>query len=140
MTGSPTRPSAAAAPAARAGVLAQAAAQQGRARRAASSSLLFAAARDRGAACSRPAIRSKTSWPRSASRHRPLHWFGTDELGRDVLSRMIWGARASLMAGVISVAIAVRDRRAVRPVAGYFGGWIDAVISRVTEAFWPARS
>ena len=42
------------------------------------------------------------------------HWLGTDEIGRDILSRMIWGAQASLLAGVVSVAIAVVDRRAVR--------------------------
>ena len=43
-----------------------------------------------------------------------LHWFGTDDVGRDVLARVIYGARASLMAGVISVAIAIRGRRAGR--------------------------
>ena len=43
-----------------------------------------------------------------------LHWFGTDDVGRDVLARVIYGARASLMAGVISVAIALLARRAGR--------------------------
>jgi peptide/nickel transport system permease protein len=75
-----------------------------------------------------------TSW--SAIRKAPsaAHWLGTDDLGRDILSRMIWGARASLMAGVFSVAIAVCIGVPFGLVAGYFGGWVDMVISRVTEA------
>jgi peptide/nickel transport system permease protein len=63
------------------------------------------------------------------------YWLGTDDLGRDILSRMIWGARASLMAGVFSVGIAVCLGVPFGVIAGYFGGWIDMVISRVTEAF-----
>ncbi len=76
-----------------------------------------------------------TSW--SAIRKAPsaAHWFGTDDLGRDILSRMIWGAQASLMAGVFSVAIAVLIGVPFGLVSGYFGGWIDMVISRITEAF-----
>jgi peptide/nickel transport system permease protein len=78
---------------------------------------------------------SATDW--SAVRKAPsaAHWLGTDEIGRDILSRMIWGARASLMAGVFSVGIAVCLGVPFGIIAGYFGGWIDMVISRVTEAF-----
>jgi peptide/nickel transport system permease protein len=78
---------------------------------------------------------SATDW--SAVRKAPsaAHWLGTDEIGRDILSRMIWGARASLMAGVFSVGIAVCLGVPFGIVAGYFGGWIDMAISRVTEAF-----
>ena len=47
-----------------------------------------------------------------------LHWFGTDELGRDILARVIYGARASLLAGAISVGIALSHRRAARPAVG----------------------
>lgn len=66
------------------------------------------------------------------------HLFGTDEIGRDVLSRMIWGAQASLMAGVVSVAIAVLLGVPLGVVAGFFGGWTDAAISRATEALLAA--
>jgi peptide/nickel transport system permease protein len=59
---------------------------------------------------------------------------GTDELGRDILSRLLWGARASLMAGCISVAIALSLGVPLGLIAGYFGGILDAVISRATEA------
>jgi peptide/nickel transport system permease protein len=62
------------------------------------------------------------------------HWFGTDELGRDVFTRMVWGARSSLMAGVVSVALAVLLGVPFGLIAGYFGSWPDAVISRATEA------
>ena len=62
------------------------------------------------------------------------HWFGTDELGRDVLTRMMFGARASLMAGVVSVAFAVLIGVPLGLAAGYFGRWVDAVISRLTDA------
>ena len=75
-----------------------------------------------------------TDW--SAIRKAPsaAHWLGTDDLGRDILSRMIWGAQASLMAGVFSVAIAVAIGVPFGLLTGYFGGWTDQMISRVTEA------
>ncbi|MDA5241654.1 ABC transporter permease [Agrobacterium sp. MAFF310724] len=75
-----------------------------------------------------------TSW--SAIRKAPsaAHWLGTDDLGRDILSRMIYGARASLMAGVVSVMIAVVIGVPFGLISGYFGGWVDMVISRITEA------
>jgi ABC-type dipeptide/oligopeptide/nickel transport system permease subunit len=61
------------------------------------------------------------------------HLLGTDELGRDVLSRIIWGARASIQAGVLATALAMVVAVPVGLVAGYYGGWIDHVISRVTD-------
>lgn len=63
-----------------------------------------------------------------------LHWLGTDELGRDILSRLFWGARTSLMAGCLSVAIAIVLGVPLGLLAGYWQGWIDSVISRVIEA------
>jgi peptide/nickel transport system permease protein len=62
------------------------------------------------------------------------HWFGTDEVGRDVLSRVIWGARASLSAGLVSVGIAVGAGVPLGLLAGYAGGWIDTILSRIVDA------
>jgi peptide/nickel transport system permease protein len=59
---------------------------------------------------------------------------GTDEVGRDVLSRLIWGARASLLAGVIPVAIALVASVPLGLLAGCAGGWLDGLIMRVTDA------
>jgi len=75
-----------------------------------------------------------TSWTAIRKAPSAAHWLGTDDLGRDILSRMIWGAQASLMAGVFSVAIAVGIGVPFGLVSGYFGGWVDMVISRITEA------
>ena len=62
------------------------------------------------------------------------HWFGTDEVGRDVLSRVIWGARASLSAGLVSVGIAVGAGVPLGLLAGYAGGWVDTILSRIVDA------
>ena len=70
-------------------------------------------------------VRKPPSW---------AHWLGTDEVGRDVLSRVIWGARASLSAGLVSVGIAVGAGVPLGLLAGYAGGWIDAVLSRLVDA------
>ncbi|MFM8680721.1 MAG: ABC transporter permease [Alphaproteobacteria bacterium] len=76
----------------------------------------------------------KTSWTAIRKAPSALHWFGTDENGRDILSRIVHGASASLRAGVISVSIAVALGVPIGLLAGYRGGWIDAIISRVTDA------
>ncbi|MCP8940797.1 ABC transporter permease [Alsobacter sp. SYSU M60028] len=75
-----------------------------------------------------------TSWTTVRKPPSAAHWFGTDELGRDVLARVLSGARASLTAGVISVSIAVAIGGPLGVAAGYFGGWTDTIISRCTEA------
>ena len=66
-----------------------------------------------------PDAQSWTSVRKPPSR---AHWFGTDEVGRDLLARVIFGARASLLAGVVSVSIALGDRRAARAAGRLFGG------------------
>jgi peptide/nickel transport system permease protein len=76
----------------------------------------------------------QTSWTRIRKPPSAEHWFGTDENGRDVLSRVIWGARASLMAGVISVLGALFIGVPLGLLAGLIGGWVDALISRVADA------
>jgi peptide/nickel transport system permease protein len=62
------------------------------------------------------------------------HAFGTDQVGRDILARTIYGGQISLMIGVVSVVISVSLGTLVGLVAGYFGGWIDAVLMRLVEA------
>jgi len=75
-----------------------------------------------------------TSWTLVRKPPSALHWFGTDDLGRDVLARVIYGARASLTAGVIAVAIALGVGVPFGLLAGYRGGFVDALISRITDA------
>jgi peptide/nickel transport system permease protein len=74
------------------------------------------------------------SWTSVRKAPSALHWFGTDDVGRDILVRVIFGARASLMAGVISVAIAVSVGVPLGLTAGYLGGFFDALIGRMTDA------
>jgi peptide/nickel transport system permease protein len=76
----------------------------------------------------------KTNWLAIRKPPSALYWFGTDELGRDVLARIIWGTRASLLAGVVSVCISLALGVPVGMLAGYVGGWLDALISRITDA------
>jgi peptide/nickel transport system permease protein len=61
------------------------------------------------------------------------HLLGTDELGRDVLSRIIWGARASIEAGVLATLLAMVFAVPIGIFAGYYRGWFDAVVARVTD-------
>jgi peptide/nickel transport system permease protein len=75
-----------------------------------------------------------TSWTLVRKAPSFAHWFGTDDLGRDVLTRVIYGSRASLMAGLISVGIALGVGVPLGLVAGYLGGFVDALISRITDA------
>ncbi|WP_377297203.1 ABC transporter permease [Rhizobium sp. SGZ-381] len=62
------------------------------------------------------------------------HWFGTDDLGRDILTRIIYGTQASLLVGILSVTIAIAIGVPLGMIAGYFGGVVDMVISRVSDA------
>jgi peptide/nickel transport system permease protein len=64
------------------------------------------------------------------------HWFGTDELGRDVLSRVLVAVQASLGVAVVSVAFAVVVGVTIGVIAGYRGGWVDAVFMRVVDVMF----
>jgi peptide/nickel transport system permease protein len=75
-----------------------------------------------------------TSWTRIRKPPSELFWFGTDENGRDVFSRVLWGARASLMAGVISVFAAGCFGVPLGLLAGMAGGWVDGIVSRIADA------
>jgi peptide/nickel transport system permease protein len=63
------------------------------------------------------------------------HWLGTDHLGRDVLSGVLYGARAAFLVGFLSVLMSLAIGVVVGALAGYYGGWIDDVLMRITEVF-----
>lgn len=76
-----------------------------------------------------PDMRNRFSLPSAA------HWLGTDNLGRDLWSRLIYGARISLSIGIISVSVAALIGTSVGLAAGYFGGWVDMLLMRITDVF-----
>jgi peptide/nickel transport system permease protein len=75
-----------------------------------------------------------TSWTAIRKAPSVAHWMGTDENGRDVLSRVLFGARASMLAGVVSVLIAAGIGVPAGLLAGFAGGWIDTILSRIVDA------
>ncbi len=77
----------------------------------------------------------KTNAAESLQPPSPEHWFGTDKLGRDVLSRVIVGARPALIIPIMVVFFAVLIGAPLGALAGYKGGWLDEVIMRITDLF-----
>jgi peptide/nickel transport system permease protein len=75
-----------------------------------------------------------TSWAVVRKPPSLLHPFGTDEIGRDVLARVIWGARASLLAGLVSVSLALAAGVPIGLVSGYCGGIVDGALMRLVDA------
>ncbi|MFM8321341.1 MAG: ABC transporter permease [Chloroflexota bacterium] len=63
------------------------------------------------------------------------HWMGTDDLGRDVWARVMYGGRVSLTVGLLAMAIVIGFGSLVGIVSGFYGGWTDSILSRITEIF-----
>jgi peptide/nickel transport system permease protein len=63
------------------------------------------------------------------------HWFGTDELGRDIFTRILYGGRVSLIVGLVSTLLTILVGVAVGAASGYYGGWLDNILMRITDAF-----
>ena len=73
--------------------------------------------------------------PAWAGEGDPAHLFGTDTLGRDILSRLIWGARPALIVALAGASLAGLVGTLLGLLAGYLGGWVDAVLMRITDVF-----
>lgn len=71
----------------------------------------------------------------SFQRSNAIHWFGTDELGRDIFTRILYGGRVSLTVGLLSTFISILLGVIVGALSGYFGGWLDSILMRITDAF-----
>ncbi len=71
----------------------------------------------------------------SFQRSNAVHWFGTDELGRDIFTRILYGGRVSLTVGLLSTFISILLGVIVGALSGYFGGWLDSILMRITDAF-----
>src|SRR5262249_12395034 len=77
----------------------------------------------------------KTDWSQIRKPPTWTHPFGTDDLGRDVLSRVVWGTRVSMLAGVFAIVLAIAIGWALGLTAGYYRGAVDQLIMRITDAW-----
>jgi peptide/nickel transport system permease protein len=96
--------------------------------------LLGAVALAVGAPALAPHDPLKQNLGNALARPGAVHWLGTDNVGRDVLSRVVWGTRVSLVAGFVSVAIALLVGSSLGLLAGYCGGRIDGLLMRAMDA------
>ncbi len=76
---------------------------------------------------------AEMDWKNAFQHPSAKHWFGTDEFGRDIFSRIVYGARTSLLVGFVSVGIAVLVGGALGAIAGYYGKRVDNVIMRLMD-------
>jgi len=88
-----------------------------------------------GAAWIAPGDPTQTNWGQIRKAPTWAHPFGTDDLGRDVLARVVWGTRISLRAGVLSILLAMAVGVPAGLVSGYYRGAVDQVLMRLTDAW-----
>ena len=78
----------------------------------------------------------ETNIPQKLKAPSKEHWFGTDELGRDLFSRVVSGTRVAVIVGVVAVLIALILGTILGTIAGYYGGWFDTLISGFIDSLW----
>ena len=97
-------------------------------------SLVAGDRRDLRRRCSRRIRRSSRTYAELLLPPSAAHWLGTDDLGRDVLSRLIWGAPNSLYASILAVSVAIVLGVPIGLMIGFLGGWLDEMVSRFIDA------
>jgi ABC-type dipeptide/oligopeptide/nickel transport system permease subunit len=80
-----------------------------------------------------PQSESETDFDALLAKPSAEHIFGTDELGRDVFSRLVWGARVSITVGFLATGLSLLLAVPIGLLAGYYRGWLDSVVARVTD-------